>query len=639
MYIVDIDVGGTLTDGIISGAGEPQLIKVDTTPHDFTVCFFDCLNEGATQLGFDSLERFLDEVQLIRWSTTITSNVLAERRGPKIGLIVTTGNEKDLYAQGTSPAIDYLVGTSNIIGIESSSNREEILAAVRHLLENGVRRICVSLAGAFEHPEREDLIREFVEEQYPDHYLGAVPVLLGSEIQKSQDDMTRTHCALINAYTHSSLATTLFNAEDRLRYSENYIRPFLINHINGGVATIAKTKAVDTMESGPILGLYASRYFAGRYGLDRVIALDVGGTTAKIGLILDGVPLPSRHNDLFGIPVEIDLPYLRSIALGGGSVVRAGAGITLGPDSMGSSPGPACYSLGTTEATLTDVFVASGIIDPENFLGGRKKLDQDRALRAIEENIAKKLGMSAEIACQSILEVAFKMVAEKIREALDDIGEDSKKFSLFAYGGNGGLFACRVAELLNIDEVFVFSTGPVFSAFGSSMSDLSHLYEMPLSMALGEGFDLDEFQRILSEMKTQALNDIQGEGFSGNETEFTAELEITDGSGRRIIRLPFEELENLKEPSVFRQKVFEAVPPDTGDFQISLLRLRAIEQISKPRIEERTVADAVQCAAGGARQRDQDGQSHLFTGRRSVISGFRNGKTTWFASIYRPPLS
>jgi len=97
MYIVDIDVGGTLTDGIFNGAGEPLLVKVDTTPHDFTVCFFDCLRVGAEQLGFPSLKDFLEQVELIRWSTTITSNVLAERRGPKLGLIVSRGNERDIY--------------------------------------------------------------------------------------------------------------------------------------------------------------------------------------------------------------------------------------------------------------------------------------------------------------------------------------------------------------------------------------------------------------------------------------------------------------------------------------------------------------------------------------------------------------
>ncbi|MFQ5661030.1 MAG: hydantoinase/oxoprolinase N-terminal domain-containing protein, partial [Gammaproteobacteria bacterium] len=256
MYSVDIDIGGTLTDGIISGDDHLLLVKVDTTPHDFTVCFFECLSEGANQLGFARFRDFLDQVDLIRWSTTITSNVLAERRGPKLGLIVTRGQEKKLYGMTDSPAIGHIIQAQNIIGIEQPVDREGVLAAVRQLLENGVRRICVSLKSALQDPAGENRISDFIQEQYPDHFLGSVPVLMGNEMLKSRDDMSRTHCTLINAYTHPSLATTLFRAEDRLRFDEEYSAPFLINHINGGVATIAKTRAIDTLESGPILGIY-----------------------------------------------------------------------------------------------------------------------------------------------------------------------------------------------------------------------------------------------------------------------------------------------------------------------------------------------------------------------------------------------
>lgn len=601
MYIVDIDVGGTLTDGIFNGAGEPLLVKVDTTPHDLTVCFFDCLQAGAEQLGFTSLATFLDEVELIRWSTTITSNVLAERRGPKIGLIVSRGHERDLYAGDASRAIDYVVQAPNIIGVEADAAREEILAAVRGLLENGVRRICVSLAGAFQRPEHEHLIREFIEEQYPDHYLGAVPVLLGSEMQRSADDMTRTHCALINAYTHSSLASTLFNAEDRLRYDEFYNGAFLINHINGGVATIAKTRAIDTMESGPVLGLYASRYFAQVYGADRVVALDVGGTTAKVGLIVNGEPYPSKHNDLFGIPVEISLPYLRSIALGGGSLVKVVSGeIGLGPESMGSYPGPACYGLGTTEATLTDAFVAAGIIDPDFFLGGEKKLHRDRALAAVSNGPAASLAVSTEAAVSAILDLAFKMVADKISEAIASVGEEPSRFSLFAYGGNGGLFACSVAERLGITDVFMFTTGPVFSAFGSSMSDLSHVYEHAYRLRLAEDFDMRALCQQLAEMKALALLDIQGEGFSGRDTSLSVELDLVSGERRESVRLGYDEIERMNSCEELRKRLAGEGIADPADLETELLRLTAKEEMAKPRVEKRR-SDAADCEPVGSR--------------------------------------
>ncbi len=291
MYSIDIDVGGTLTDGIFSDGSRLVCAKVDTTAHDLTVCLFDCLTQGATQLGFADLTSFLEQVELLRWSTTITSNVLAEGRGPKIGLMVTKGHEKDLYgSQKVSPVLNKVVSECNVTGMESAGGAE-ILGAVRSLLENGVRRICISLKGALQNPEQELRIKRVIEEQYPDHFLGSVPVLAGSDICKNTDDMTRTYYALINAYTHSALAATLFKAEDELRYSQGYLRAFLVSHINGGVAGVSKTRAIDTMESGPILGIYGTSYLAKVYGVQHVIALDVGGTTAKVGVIQNGEPV------------------------------------------------------------------------------------------------------------------------------------------------------------------------------------------------------------------------------------------------------------------------------------------------------------------------------------------------------------
>jgi len=186
---------------------------------------------------------------------------------------VSRGHERDLYgAQQSSPILNRVVNENNVIGIDGPDGAA-ILKAVRSLLENGVRRICVSLQGTLQNPEQEHHIKRIIDEQYPDHFLGSVPVLTGIDICQNTDDMTRTCYAVINAYTHSALAATLFKAEDELRYSQGYSRAFLISHINGGVAGVSKTRAIDTMESGPVLGLYGTRYLAKIYGLKNVIAL------------------------------------------------------------------------------------------------------------------------------------------------------------------------------------------------------------------------------------------------------------------------------------------------------------------------------------------------------------------------------
>src|SRR3954462_6259877 len=193
-YTVDIDIGGTLTDGLFSDGATVTPVKVDTTPHDFTVCFFDCLEQGAKGLGFDDLTSLLAQVAVIRWSATIATNIIAERKGPRIGLLVSPGTGAELYGDGESAAIGRLISPDTIV--EVGATDAENLTAIRALLEQGVRRIAVSLRDGFEDDAAEQAIRALVDEHFPDHYLGAVPLVLGSEICRHPHAQTRTHMAL-----------------------------------------------------------------------------------------------------------------------------------------------------------------------------------------------------------------------------------------------------------------------------------------------------------------------------------------------------------------------------------------------------------------------------------------------------------
>lgn len=579
MYSVDIDVGGTLTDGLFSDGHRTVCTKVDSTPHDLTVCLFDCLSQGAAQLGFSDLGSLLEKVELLRWSTTITSNVLAELRGPKLGLLVSQGHEKDLYgSDDSSVLLNKLVDEKNVIGIDGVHD-PAVLNAVRLLLENGVRRICISLKGALQDPEGEQRIKRIIDEQYPDHYLGSVPVLTGSDVCQNTDDTTRTYYAVINAYLHSALAATLFKAEDELRYTQGYSRAFLISHINGGVAGVSKTRAIDTLESGPVLGIYGAAYLAKTYGLKRVLAMDVGGTTAKLGVIRDGEPLHTQQSDLFGIPVRVNLPYLRSIALGGGSVVTVkDNGVRLGPESMGSFPGPVCYALGGDKATLTDAFVTAGLIDPEYFLGGNKHLDLAAAREAIESQVARPQGTFVEDACCAVIDGAYDMVAGMIVKASQELQQDLSDHVLFAYGGNGGLFACGVAQRAGIRTTYLFDLGPVFSAFGSSVSDICHVYERSFHLLLRDGAEVAPLNQVLEEMRNQGMRDLLGEGITPENTECSVELEVSRaGDTTLCVKCPQVRFDNGAE-------LRSVLTPDfpRGDATVELVRMRVKKGISKP---------------------------------------------------------
>ncbi len=620
MLTADIDIGGTLTDGIFIHGTKLVCVKVDTTPHDLTVCLLDCLTHGASQLGYADVDTLLENLELIRWSTTITSNVLAESSGPRIGLLISRGHEKNLY--GNTPrsiVLDRILSERDVIGIDDGINDTGIMNEVRSLLESGVRRICVSLKGAHHKPEREIQIKHIIDQQYPDHFLGSVPVLAGSDISKSANDATRTYCAIINAYTHGALAATLFKAEDDLREGHRYAGTFLVSHINGGVAGIAKTKAIDTIESGPILGVHGSAYLAKVYKVSDVIALDVGGTTAKVSVLRDSKALQRKPSDFFGIPVEISLPYLRSIALGGGSVVKAQPGsapakMALGPESMGSLPGPACYNLGGDKPTLTDAFVAAGLINPGYFLGGTKAIDLETARSAIQELVAQPLNISLEEACRAIIDVAFESVAKLIASAGFELGLDLAAHSLFAYGGNGGLFACGVAEKAGLEQVYFFALGPVFSAFGSSVSDISHVYERPLQIASISDAEVIAMNQILQEIKAESHRDLLGEGIKPDGIEYSMELEISR-PGQPVIAFAYPD-DSFRDANSLRTFCETKIGTGGGEFALELLRVQIRKAMPKPALVEQSL-------------RGVD-SSHAIKGTRKVAWGSSKGEATLF---------
>lgn len=529
MLNIDIDTGGTMTDGLVSGEGNPFSVKVETTPHDVTIAFMNILDAVRQRLDIPSLRELLDRVALIRWSSTITSNVLAQKTGSKLGLLVTAGHEDDLYgsAEDAATVLGELVDRDNVTGIAEDATDDEVRAAVKGLFDKGIRRINISLAGSFPDNTAERKVVAMIDRQYPDHYLGSIPALPASEIVQRPDDMTRTFVSLINAYVHPSLATSLYRAEETVRVEHGWHGNVLVGHINGGVARIGKTTAFNTIESGPLFGTHATAQHAREHGVSKAIAIDVGGTTAKASLVEDGRVAELEHGRLFGIPLTMHLPLLRSIALGGGSVARVADGaVTLGPDSMGAAPGPACYGLGGRNATLTDAFVVLGLVDPEGFLNGRRVLDVDKAAEAIDRHIAKHLGTSTAAAAERVMDAAFDTVAGLARDIAAERGWNPAETTIYAFGGNGPLFATGVAERLGVGTVKLFQFGSVLSAYGSAISDVVHVYESAIS-----GSDpVGAARQAAATLRGEAERDLRGEGFDASAARFEWEVRDDDGA-------------------------------------------------------------------------------------------------------------
>ncbi|MFI1034452.1 hydantoinase/oxoprolinase family protein [Streptomyces sp. NPDC020951] len=244
----------------------------------------------------------------------------------------------------------------------------------------------------------------------------------------------------------------------------------------------------------------------------------MGGTTAKASAVEDGRVVLKSSGDFFDIPLNLDLPLLRSIALGGGSVARVAEGqVILGPDSMGAAPGPVCYGLGGRSATVTDAFVAAGFVSPTAFLGGKRVLDVDKARTALEKQVGKPLGISADEAAQAVVEAAWDAVAQLARETAEEVGWDPSECGVYAYGGNGPLFVTAVADRLGARSARFFRYGHVYSAFGSAISDVVHVYESAVTAGVSVGQAADR-------LAGEARRDLRGEGFDPSRADLHWEI-------------------------------------------------------------------------------------------------------------------
>ena len=543
-FTIDIDTGGTFTDGFFTGDGQIKKIKVDTTPHDLTVCFSNCIEEGARSFG-ETVSDMLRRAEVIRFSSTIGNNTMITKSGPKVGLIVTKGYEDILYGEkGCKESLfDFILSPSMVQGIDEAVDTggkvakapdgEEVRGAVKHLLQRGARIIVVSLLRATINDANEKRVREIVAEAYPSHFLGAVPLLLSSEVSASSDDTLRTNTAVVNAYLHRDMVKFLYRADDYLR-KRGYGKPMLVAHCGGGTARVAKTIALQTWGAGPAGGLAGAAFISRLYGIENAISVDVGGTSIDIGIARKGSYRYNYYPEIEGIKVSLPIIELVSIRGGGGSIVKPNAKdkrIQVGPESAGSLPGPVAYDLGGTEPTVTDACLVLGYFDPDYYLGGKKKVNLEKARQVIQERVATPLGMKVEEAAYKIVEETVSIAANATGDILFKAGVRPKDCSLLAVGGGGGTLCHGIARRLGVDRVYTFTLGAVFCAFGLSTMNVVHRYESAKAVALkGNAGDylsnLDEFNDVVLALKKQALRDMRGEGFEPERIDFSLELEM-----------------------------------------------------------------------------------------------------------------
>ncbi len=538
MYTIDIDTGGTFTDGYLCGDGGAVGIKVDTTPHDLTTCFYSCIEEGAKRLGM-STPALLDQTRVIRFSSTIATNTAVQLSGPKLGVIVTAGAEANLYSDKGSNPLHAFISPKMVMGIDErvdnagdlvqAPNEEQVDEKVRFLLENGARMLVISLRNAHLNAAHELMVRKFINTAYPRHYLGAVPLLVSHQVSRVPSDELRTNTAIINGYFHRGLVNSLYKAEDMVR-AQHYRHPLMIVTADYGVTRVAKTRAINTYQSGPASGVRGAHVLAEKLGHSRVLSIDVGGTTSDVAYIADGSSNRAKYRPINGVQVAQRVPDIVSFGLGGGSKIRlAGKEIRVGPDSQGAVPGPACFGLGGRIPTPTDVWLQLGYLAPDKYLGGRKKLDAQKSREVVRRALAEPLGISEEDAALKAKEAVENELAHHVLQSgpIPD-AEALHGATLYAIGGGAGLLAVGLARKLKMGQVYVPLNAAVFCAFGASTLDVSHAYEeiLPIGKnAVAAG----DVKKVLAKLMRSAARDMRGEGYSDEKIDYVVDVECLSG--------------------------------------------------------------------------------------------------------------
>lgn len=531
---INIDNGGTLTDICIFHGNELKKTKVMTTPYDLSKCFFEGLQKASTVLyGQSDVAKLLEEVDLIRYSTTQGTNAICERKGPKLGLItdarseslvdVLQAQEEDIFNALVADRVVFLNGDEH----DQEAYELEIVKAINVLTAAGANRVVISLDGA-DFETRENFIKKVVLRRYPRHLLGAVPVLYGCDLSKDEHVIRRTWSALINSFLHPSMEHFLFNAENRLREYKTK-NPLLIFRNDGDASRVAKTIAIKTYSSGPRGGMEGMKTFATTYQFQDMVAIDIGGTTTDIAQCIDYQVKDVRRGSVEGIDVSFPLTAIHSAGAGGSSVFKVVDGaIQIGPESVGAVPGPAAFGRGGKQATITDASLLSGLFDPASYFGGGMKLDLDRAKAVIESEIAQPLGLNADQALAA-MEDAYQA---KIAKELHRFTAVSENTILLAFGGAGPLNACGIAEQAGIKQVAIPGMAAVFSAYGIGSCDISHRYTA--SLAKGKR-SVIEIENLLANLTVNANRDMFAEGFSPEEYDLETQLVLSKSEQEQTV--------------------------------------------------------------------------------------------------------
>lgn len=561
-FRIGIDIGGTFTDFALidDDTGAIAIHKQLTTPKDPSRAVLD----GIDAILAERKISIADVSSVIHGSTLVT-NALIERRGTPVGMLVTKGfrdvldialeTRYDLYdlrIQLPRPLVPRTmrVEIDERIAADGSVIQEldlgAVEAAVRQLADAGAAAIAICFLHAFTNPAHEEAAARLIKERFPDLYVSS-----SADIFPFMREYERWTTTTMNAYTQPLVDRYLSRIEEGLA-GRGCTGPLHIMTSSGGIvaAEIARRYPVRLLESGPAAGVLMSSFHGRALGIDRILAYDMGGTTAKGAIVRDGTPLKKYEIEVArvhefkqgsGLPAKIPVLNMIEIGSGGGGIATLdGRGvIRVGPQSAGADPGPACYGRGGMQPTLSDANLILGYYDPDHFLGGKMKLDTAAAEAVILKNIAEPLGLDLVRAAFGIHEVVNEDVARAFRVHASEQGFDYRSACMIAFGGSGPAHAARIARKLRLPRVIFPRASGVMSALGMLVSPLAFEIARTRRFALAD-LDAGIFESVLSELAESASVFLKQASVDPSDIEFMFRLDMRYmGQGYEIeVELP-----------------------------------------------------------------------------------------------------
>ncbi len=521
---IAVDIGGTFTDVAIDLVGNVQTAKTLTTHENPVTGVLSAIGYALDGTGLTP-----GDFGSVIHGTTLATNALIERRGAKVGVLVTEGF-RDILEIGYERRYDqydiniekqdFLVPRDLMFAVsERTTVSGEVLTpldpdsverAVDAALAAGVESIAICFLHSYKNPAHEQAALDIVRRRAP-----AMNVSLSSDVSPEVREFDRMCTTVSNAYIKPLMSGYLKDL-DRALKRDGYDCPLFIVTSGGGITGLDTAMAypIRLVESGPSGGAILAAKIAAQRGIGQTVSFDMGGTTAKICLIDKGVPKSSRSFEIdraarfmkgSGIPVRIPVIEMIEIGAGGGSIAGVdGMGrLRVGPKSASSDPGPACYDRGGSQPTVTDADVAAGYIDPDAFAEGRLSLNPGLSHAAIQRDVAGPLGLSAEVGADGISQTVDEAMANAARMHAVEQGKNLADCTMIAFGGNGPLHATRIAEKIGVREIIVPPDPSVGSAIGFLSAPVS--YEIVRSFhALTDEFPFDGVSALLTEMETTA---------------------------------------------------------------------------------------------------------------------------------------